>query len=270
MKNSNFGQAVSFIYDNLDEIISLDDVAKAAGVSVATLKRLFDDAVGQSPGQFIRGLRMELAFRTLRTRNISVLEVALSVGYEDQSAFARQFKKAFGFTPKASRQVNNIISELECVSLEEPEILDLETIELQGVTKQGLYFESAPAAWEALATEISAVELEDDFTGLFIGIGHDDPHNGEVAPEAVRFSACVSHVNDDLEIARINIIGGCYARFQYKGKPNNLGLAYHYIYGKWETVSEYDIDHSKPAFTCFENIPTGMDEERIKIYVPLK
>ena len=70
-------------------------------------------------------------------------------------------------------------------------------------------------------------ELGDDFSGTFIGIGHDNGH--EIAEDQVRFSAGVTLVKRNLSINNLMISGGNYARFRYLGKPNNLGLAYHYI-----------------------------------------
>ena len=65
INSSNFIKAVKFIYQNLDEPISLELIAKNIGVSIATLKRLFLDASGSSVGSFVRRLRMERAFRSL-------------------------------------------------------------------------------------------------------------------------------------------------------------------------------------------------------------
>mgnify|MGYP000255185635 FL=1 len=83
INSSNFIKAVKFIYQNLDEPISLELIAKNIGVSIATLKRLFLDASGSSVGSFVRRLRMERAFRSLKNKEESVLEIALSSGFED-------------------------------------------------------------------------------------------------------------------------------------------------------------------------------------------
>jgi AraC-like DNA-binding protein len=126
INSSNFIKAVKFIYQNLDEPISLELIAKNSGVSIATLKRLFLDASGSSVGSFVRRLRMERAFRSLKNKEESVLEIALSSGFEDASAFARTFKANFGYSPSFARNKINIVSELECVSLEDPEIVEID------------------------------------------------------------------------------------------------------------------------------------------------
>lgn len=267
--NASFVKAVRFIYDNIDQPLKLEDIAKAVGISLSSLKRLFAEATNKTPGGFIRRLRMELAFRSLQSRNDSVLKVALSSGFDDQAAFARCFKDTFGYTPSVARKKLNIINELECVSLDEPDIVELTDLHIQSVTEQGLYFVSAKRAWDILRKKLSPDELGDDFSGIFIGIGHDNPHEGEVAEDKVRYSAGVALLERDLEIEHRIIPGGTYARFHYIGKPVNLGLAYHYIYGKWSQESKFKINKKAPAFIAFDNFPEALKEEKILIHVLL-
>ena len=193
----------------------------------------------------------------------------MSYGFENQSAFSRRFKKIFGYTPSKAREKINIVNELESVELEEPDIINLEDISIQAVTETGLYFESAPKAWSKLKSKLNDVELSDDFSGVFIGIGHDNPHMGIIPENKVRFSAGVSHTERDIDAEKILIAGGRYARFHYQGKINNLGLAYHYIFGQWASGSPIEIDESKFAFIIFANVPEGFESCKAVINVPL-
>lgn len=263
-----FGEIVRFIYRNIDRPIKLEDIAKHAGISLAALKRLFQAAVEQSPGAFIRRLRMELAFQSLQNRDASILEIALASGFEDQAAFARRFKQLFGYSPSKARKKTNIIKAFENIKLEEPDIIELNNIPLQAITEIGLYFESAPKAWNKLRKELNKDELSDDFGGIFIGIGHDNPHEGNVDEDKVRFSAGVSYLERNIDANPMIIKGGKYARFRYMGKSNNLGLAYHYIFGQW--VNAKKIDKQKPPILIFEKFPENFAEENILIHVPLK
>ena len=56
-------------------------------------------------------------YRTLMDREASVLEAALSSGFEDHSAFSRSFKRAFGCSP-SGRNKDLLQRELEHVELE--------------------------------------------------------------------------------------------------------------------------------------------------------
>lgn len=269
INNVNFIKAVRYIYDNIDRPIKLEEMAKSVGVSLSSLKRLFIEATQQTPGLFIRRLRMELAFRSLQNQKDSILEIALSSGFEDQSTFARAFKQMFGYSPSDARTKLNIINELECITLDEPDVVETTDFTIQSVTEKGLYFEAAPNAWAILRKKLTSNELNDDFSGLFIGIGHDNPHEGQVSEDKVRFTAGVTLVERDLEIERITILGDRYARFRYMGKPNNLGLAYHYIYGKWAETSVIKINSNKPAFILFDSYPDPLREQKVLIHVPL-
>lgn len=263
-----FIQAVKYIYAQCDNpSLRLEDIAQEIGISVSSLKRLFEQYLAQSPGAFIRTLRMELAFRTLQCKNDSILEIALSAGFEDHSAFSRRFKDIFGYSPVQARKKLNIVSELESVTLEEPEIIEIQDLEIQCVTEKGLYFECAPKAWDKLQQKLTPEELDESFSGLYIGIGHDNGH--EMPEDQVRFSAGISLVPKDLHIERMTLSGGQYARFRFEGKVWNIGLAYHYIYGKWVENSAFTISKNHPAFMVFTNWPDATQAAKIMIYVPV-
>lgn len=269
INNKNFGKAVHFIYDNIDQNISLQDIADSVGISLSSLKRMFIEIANQSPGAFIRRLRMEFAFRSLNSKKDSILTVALSSGFEDQSAFTRCFKEMFGYPPREARKKLNIVNELDSITLDEPEIVELDQLNIQVVTQQGLYFESAPRAWDLLKTKLLPAELEDDFSSVYIGISRDNPHSGTVPEDQVKFSAGVTHIQRDLGIEHMVIPAGKYAKFHYVGKLANLGLAYHYIFGKWSEHASHKIDLKKLAFRLSDEFPNGLKEQKLAIYVPL-
>lgn len=269
MKMNHFGNIVRYIYNHIDQPLPLESIAEHVNLSVSSLKRLIEEITDQSSGKFIRRLKLELAFRSLQSRNNSVLDIALSSGFDNHAAFSRCFKTAFGYAPRNARKKLNILSELECIDLVDPEIIELTGFTCQSITKVGTYFEAAPQAFQVLKQALTPEELSDDFSGFFIGIGHDNPHEEQVAVNQCRFTAgVVTYRALGLEIT--NIAAGYYARFYYYGKPASMGLAYHYIYGKWAETSGHVINRKQPAFQAFERWPSGFRQERILINVPLK
>lgn len=82
-----------------DEKFSTEILAKNVAISVSQLNRKLNALIGQPAGQLIRTIRMEKAAKMLINKEASIKEVAYSVGYSDQSNFARSFKKHFGKTP---------------------------------------------------------------------------------------------------------------------------------------------------------------------------
>lgn len=86
---------------HLDQDISLEVLAQTVNVSPSHLRRLFKQATGMAPHQYLIHLRVNRAKELLLTRGFSVNEVAAEVGFADQSHLHRHFKRIFGVTPKA-------------------------------------------------------------------------------------------------------------------------------------------------------------------------
>jgi AraC family transcriptional regulator len=66
--------------------------------------RLFKSALGVSPSRYHINLRINLARRLLRETKLSVVNVALKVGYTDPSHFARLFRRENGLSPSDYRR----------------------------------------------------------------------------------------------------------------------------------------------------------------------
>lgn len=82
-----------------DEFFTVDTLCRNIGVSRPQLYRKTVTLTGKSPHDFIRDLRMDKALRLLRQRAGNVSEIALEVGYNNPSYFARCFQMRFGCTP---------------------------------------------------------------------------------------------------------------------------------------------------------------------------
>ena len=98
-------RAKDFIRENLAHGISLKEIADAAGdISPYHFSRLFKQATGFSPYQFLIECRILTAQQLLRTkRELSLGEIAFRCGFADQSAFTRCFGQRTGLTPKQYR-----------------------------------------------------------------------------------------------------------------------------------------------------------------------
>lgn len=83
--------------------LSLDALARAAGMSEATLQRLFKDRFGTSVIEHLRARRMEAAYAALVGEGVSVGEAAHRAGYGSAANFATAFKRRYGVSPKSVR-----------------------------------------------------------------------------------------------------------------------------------------------------------------------
>ncbi|HIB83268.1 MAG TPA: helix-turn-helix domain-containing protein, partial [Chromatiaceae bacterium] len=193
INNKTLGKAVLYIFSKIDEHIELEDISANLNLSVSSLKRLFLQGTNQTPGAFIRTLKMETAYSRLQTNDESIIEIALSLGFSNHSAFSRRFRETFGHPPSTVKeQTHNLSYYTKTTPLTEPIINELLDIPLHCITQQGPYLDSAQKAWQQLESLLPPKTLSDDFTGFFVGIGHDNPHDQGIEADKVRFSACIA------------------------------------------------------------------------------
>jgi AraC family transcriptional regulator len=120
-------RVLGYVESHLTGGISVEDLAKQAGLCVDHFARLFKNATGIAPSQFIIKCRVEKALELLRTGEFRVADAAYEAGFCDQSYFQRQCRQLFGLTPKAvlksaqsteSFKRNSETSKIEAAQLE--------------------------------------------------------------------------------------------------------------------------------------------------------
>lgn len=92
-------QAVDFIRYNYHRPISVAELCTIVGVEHSYLCRLFKAQTGKSPQGYIVDYKLAHARTLLQTQHLSVAQAARSVGYEDQAAFSKLYKKRYGVSP---------------------------------------------------------------------------------------------------------------------------------------------------------------------------
>ena len=105
-KNDNRAQiVVDYMINHFDTSISIEEMSKMANMSSATLRRLFKQHTGKSPSEFLIELKMTVAAKKILETDERISDIAYMVGIEDPNYFSRVFKKHFGATPHAYRQL---------------------------------------------------------------------------------------------------------------------------------------------------------------------
>jgi len=94
-----------FIQDHFATLWTLEEIADACHVDKAYLCRLFKRFDRQSPHQYLTQLKMTRAAQCLRGSERLVKEIAFELGFGDVFHFSRAFKKVFGLSPAAFRQL---------------------------------------------------------------------------------------------------------------------------------------------------------------------
>jgi transcriptional regulator GlxA family with amidase domain len=83
--------------------VSIERLAEKVGLSRRQLERIFLEKAGMSPARAYNRVRLERARILLTQTKTSMIEVALDVGFDNASHFARCFKRLYGQTPSQIR-----------------------------------------------------------------------------------------------------------------------------------------------------------------------
>jgi len=100
----NLTKAVNYMYENLSEELTLEDVAVYMGLSKSYVNLIFKEHTRRTPIEFFTHLKIQQACKYLRLTNMFIYEISANLGYEDQYYFSRIFKKVMGVSPKEYRK----------------------------------------------------------------------------------------------------------------------------------------------------------------------
>jgi len=93
-----------FIHKNYGNKLSLDDIAASGSVCRSRCCELFNEFVSQSPGAYLIDYRIQKSREMLRGTSGSIVEIALSCGFQSASYFSCVFRKETGLTPREYRR----------------------------------------------------------------------------------------------------------------------------------------------------------------------
>ncbi len=93
-----------FIEVHLKRELSLEEIAREAGMGVNSLQRAFRGAFGTTVFDYVRRRKLELARDGLAAEGLTVAQAAFVAGYGSAANFSTAFKRAFGVSPKAWRE----------------------------------------------------------------------------------------------------------------------------------------------------------------------
>jgi AraC family transcriptional regulator len=282
--------AILYIENNLENKISVMEVAKVSNYSYFHFHRLFEAILGQTVGNYIRSRRLTKAASHLIYTNKKIIDIAISLQFESQEAFTRAFKKYYKVTPNEYRKnrIDTIIGNRHSLSITdlnhlsknitiEPEIVEVQDMKLIGMRfptsisnnktvqvwsefnsriheiKNILQDSNRYGFFEANGTPCSDSFNKDYMTNEFIGVNVTDFNNN---PQDMHFK---------------HFIGGKYAKFVNKGCVDTIYKTYYYIWGTWIPTCKYELDN-RDDFECYTQNFLGIDNEHseIEIYVPIK
>lgn len=104
--------AIDYINQNFNRSLTVDEIAEYVGISSSHFMKLFREYTHTTCISYINKCRLTKAVELLETTRFNILDVAISVGYNNISLFNRDFKKIYGTTPKEVRKTARIEEKL--------------------------------------------------------------------------------------------------------------------------------------------------------------
>lgn len=95
--------AVNYIESNISEPITINELAGLIGISQTYLYTIFNNRFNISPKQYILSAKLSRAKKMLVDTNMSITEIASSVGYDDSLAFSKVFSSKEKMSPQKYR-----------------------------------------------------------------------------------------------------------------------------------------------------------------------
>jgi YesN/AraC family two-component response regulator len=96
-------QATACIQARYAEALTREDIADQVGISADYLTDCFRQELGITPMTYLRRYRIRQARELLETSDLSIIQVALEVGFSESAHFTRTFQREVGMTPRAYR-----------------------------------------------------------------------------------------------------------------------------------------------------------------------
>lgn len=276
--NIAINKSIDYINGHLNESIDLKKIAEITNISEFHFHRIFKAYIGESIGTYITRLRLESAAQKLKITNQTLTEIAERTGYQSQFSLSKAFKKHFGLTPSAFKNIQTYFSsqfqktEYEPMELQ-PNIASYESrnlVYIRIIAKYGSEMDY-DSAWKKLWLFAKQKNILSE-NNEFIGLSFDDPNITK--HEKCRFYACIStdkHIKPEGEFGIQTIEKGRFAVFINKGAYSGLNKLYQSIYYDWLPNTNEKLRDSM-SFEKYINNPDRVKEEDLltEVYIPIK
>lgn len=272
-------KAINYIFEHIDEDITVDDVARHCSYSKYHLTRMFKEDTDEALYQFIKRVRLERsAWRLKVEKEKSITEIGEEYGYSS-SNFATAFKKHLEISPANFRKISEKMVEESSfshgITLDEleraekritVEILDSFTVIYE--RKKGNYH-NLPEEWCAFMGKYEHLATKDT---LYIECTIDDPTITDENQCMYELCQTISPnhpaIKENPDILTHDFEGGKYAVYHFKGFPQFLFMVYQEIFCRWLFRTGNQLD-DRPIIDIYRKVEEDGYME-IDICFPLK
>lgn len=246
-------RGIDFIEANLDDDISLSQVASAAGMSQWHFQRIFKALTNETLKTYIRSRRMANALDKLLSTQQRIIDIAISAGFESQESFTRAFKKAFAMTPNEYRKLGDNSLFLRKIQFDtdylqhikhnvslEPEIYQQESMILVGMrtcfysvdSEKNNIAEQLPPLWDAFLGRMDEIKYSVPGNGYGVIQQTNEKTDHLEYYAALEVTKC-NEIDLPDNMVSVEIPAATYAKFMHKGAVKNLDNTVNYIYSSW-------------------------------------
>lgn len=256
-------KAISYIFENLDGKLTVDEVADYCGYSKFHLMRLFKEYTGEAIYQFIKRMRLERsAWRLKVEKDKSVTEIGEDYGYSS-SNFATAFKKHLELSPEKFREHSEklveqssfahgvLIDEIE-KNEEKITVEELSNFFVIYERRKGNYHNMSEE-WRKFVEKYRSFVTDDT---LYIECTIDDPSitdENQCMYELCQTIPPEHPALKDAEFLTQTFDGGKYAVYHFKGFPQLMYMVYQEIFCRWLSRTNNHLDE-RPILDIYRKI----------------
>lgn len=279
IRSAVINKAINYIFDHIEEDITVDDVALHCAYSKYHLMRMFKEDMDEALYQFIKRVRLERsAWRLKVEKEKSITEIGGEYGYSS-SNFSTAFKKQLNVSPADFRKVSEQMVEESSfsngITLNDFESYEQQiTVEyLEPFTviyerKKGNYH-NLPQEW---CNFMAKYEHLADKDTMYIECTIDDPsitdENNCMYELCQSISPDHPVLKEDKSLFTHDFEGGKYAVYHFKGFPQFLFMVYQEVFCRWLSKTGNQLDE-RPILDIYRQVSEDGYME-IDICFPLK
>lgn len=102
--NTKVISVIEIMEANIQDPLSLEELASRVGVSRRQLERIFARHAGRSPAKYYMDLRLQRARHLLFQSDMTILDIAMACGFVSASHFSKTYKEMYGKSPREERK----------------------------------------------------------------------------------------------------------------------------------------------------------------------
>jgi AraC family transcriptional regulator len=275
-------KTMSYIYQNIDSPINIDELALSFEISKIHLHKIFKEQMGINIYESIKSIRLQKASNLLLTNKYStVSQIANMCGYSSQSSFIKAFKNRFEQTPKQWRnggyelysskilEHSLLLDSLPHFDESKVRIVKTEARTIYYIRQKGYILKEGKQKWQQLQAWVYTNELE---SYEEIGIYHDNP---AITPHKECFYIAAISPKKESELSNTNLPcntlpGGLYAAFDIYNGEREVGWFVKWAYHKWLPESGFETT-TDPSFVIMHKNHFLEDNEiDATFYLPIR